>query len=96
MRSYWDEVREMQVSYRAITQLYVHPSARSGVFVFRMVAAPTDVGPELDWGTCMVQFEYPNANMQSLPAVLWVFSEKLHNMVADAYAAHLLHAPKRG
>src|SRR3954465_7951272 len=96
MRSYWDEVREMQVDYGAVMQVYSHPSNRTGVFVFRMVAAPMDTRDLNDWGTCAVQFEYPNANNQSLPAVLWVFAEKLHNLVHEAYTEHADRARKRG
>lgn len=96
MRSFWDEVQEAEMDYGAIIQLLVHPSKRPGVFIFRMVAAATARNPDEDWGTCAVQFEYPNANNQSLPGALWTYAEKVHNMVHEASTVHASRARKRG
>lgn len=77
MRSFWDEVRELESDHGSAVSMYVHPSKRPGVFVFRLVSVPM-MGAEADKvGVSSVQFEYPTALRQSLPAALWAYAQKL-------------------
>ena len=86
MRSFWDEVRELETDHGASVTLFVHPSKRPGVFVYRMVAVPIE-GPEAETkGVNAVQFEYPTALRQSLPAALWAYAQKLSLQCDIAYA----------
>jgi hypothetical protein len=85
MRSFWDEVREMNVDFGVVFSMYVHPSKRPGVFVFRLVAVPTDSSGNTEMGTCTLQFEHPAVQMQSLPAALWMYSRHLYELCGKAH-----------
>ena len=94
MRSFWDEVREMENDHVMSVSMYVHPSKRTGVFVFRLVAVPLVENNEAGLGTNSVQFEYPTALRQSLPAALWAYSQKL-SVQCDIAAVNTAPPPKR-
>jgi len=85
MRSFWDEVREMQVDYGVVVGVYVHPSNRTGVFVFRLIGAQAASHSVAPIGTQAMQFEYPTGDLLSLPGALWRGSMKLHEMCVEAH-----------
>lgn len=83
IRSWWMECNALQHDYGVALNMFVHPSTRAGVFVFRMVATRLMRQGEESVGDHAIQFEFPNGTLQSLSGALWAYSMKLMEMVAE-------------
>jgi len=81
LRSYWDEVRELEADYRGVVLVSLEAGPRPGILRFRMSFTPMIGHVENGMGSSMYQFEFPNAQTGTLAAALWSGVLKLMALV---------------
>lgn len=96
MAAFWKEVVTMQVDHGAVFGLYVHPSARPGVFVFRATLTSILTSVENSIGSHQIQIEYPNVHVQLLSACLWGMASRLSQMAHEEAVAAAARSKKGG
>lgn len=87
LRSFWNEVRTLQVDYAAAVGLYAYPTDKPGIWSYRLVFTPLLDNAENLVGSAAVQFQFPNSAAMSLAGCLWNNSMKLTELVAEQYQA---------
>lgn len=84
LRSFWDEVREMEADYRGVVLLSSNPTARPGVWVFRLSFTPLLDTQDNPLGSAAVQVEFPSSADRTLAGTLWYLSLQLLKVIEMA------------
>jgi len=96
VRDCWTELRTIEAEYHGETQLWCVPTARPGVFSYRMIFTPLMGGIEDHMGMVALSFQYPNAEQSTLASFLWRKAISLGRMVAEQSEASAARGKKRG
>lgn len=92
IRSYWDEIREMEADYKGVVACVVDYTSRPGVLIIRHTFVPIIGGQRNFMGTQAHVIEFPNSQQGSLASTLWAASLKLLALVEQA-SFHAGEAP---
>lgn len=87
LRSFWDEVREMEADYKGVVLLQSNPSPRPGIWIFRISFTPFLDQGDFALGSAAVQIEFPNATDRTLAGTLWYLALQLLSLVEQAESA---------
>lgn len=80
----WTELRVLEAEYHGETQMWCVPTARPGVFSWRMIFTPLMGTEENGLGMIALTFQYPNVERSTLSGFLWRKAITLSRMVAEA------------
>lgn len=83
--SLWRELRTMEADYGAITSILAQPSARPGVFTFRVEFTPLRDREGDIIGRQAITIAFPNATTQTLAGALWSASLSLTNQISALF-----------
>lgn len=84
LRSFWDEVREMEADYAGLVTCSLECGQRPGIVRIRLSFAPFAGDAYNTLGVQTVLHEFPNAQQGSLASTLWASSLKLLALVEGA------------
>jgi hypothetical protein len=84
LRSYWDEIREMEHDFMGVATCSMEGTPRPGVLRIRLSFTPFAGDEYNSLGVSTVVLEYPNAQQGSLASTLWAASLKLLQLVESA------------
>jgi hypothetical protein len=83
LRSYWDELKDMEGGFGARVTTTIYPSGRPGVFIVRLEGGPCRTLAGGTQGPHSVQFEFPNSLNSTFAGALFAYAVKLEDMYAD-------------
>lgn len=83
IRSYWDEIREMEADYTGSVTVYEEPSRRPGVLEIRMVFTEAIGHQDNPLSSCTYKYTFPSAANQTYAASKWVGARALRQVVED-------------
>src|ERR1044072_1067253 len=83
IRSWWDEVKEIETDFHGTVMISTYASKRPGVFAWRLSFTPMIGDVENALHRAAVGFNFPDARNVSLAGALFVAAMKLGDLVAD-------------
>lgn len=83
IRDCWKELRVLEAEYQGETQMWCTPSARPGVFTWRMIFTPLMGGKYNYIGAVALSFQYPNTEQSTFAGFLWRKAVTLSRMVLE-------------
>jgi hypothetical protein len=84
IRSFWDELREIEADFMGIAQVFEYTSKRPGVLEIAL-AFDKEIGPDDEpMGRQMYKYEFPNSSNQTYAASKWIAARALRQMVEEA------------
>ncbi len=95
IRSYWDEIREMEADFTGSITVYEEPSKRPGVFQIRLVFTELVADADNPLSSCSYSYTFPSALDQTYAASKWVAARALRQVVED-YKQSVKPRRKRG
>jgi hypothetical protein len=84
LRSYWDEIREMEHDFVGVVTCSTEATPRPGVLRIRLSFTPFAGDQYNSLGVSTVVLEFPNAQQGTLASTMWAASLKLLQLVEMA------------
>lgn len=84
LRSFWDEVRELEADFNGSVTVYETASPRPGVLSVRLVFTQIVGKKENPLPTCSYTYSFPSAANTTYAASKWVATRALRQVVEDS------------
>lgn len=84
LRSFWDEVRELEADFNGSVTVYETASKRPGILSVRLVFTQAVGRKDNPLSTCAYTYTFPSAANQTYAASKWVAARALRQAVEDS------------
>ena len=84
LRSFWDEVREMEADFNGSVVVYETASKRPGILSLRLVFTQAVGKKDNPLSACSYSYTFPSAANQTYAGSKWVAARALRQVVEDS------------